>query len=240
MRKEVTKEGTTRYRIKFSDGKTGSYSDSRHGKYAKKLAEIAEKDNIKYGNYFQKEDNYVKIFIYMTKLDTYKEGYLDLDDWENYKTIYLSVHETKNNEYLSFERGNSRDKKERFNIHQLIMGSKGIDHINGNGLDNRKSNLRDITQKQNSTNLHVSKGCVPIIGISYSENLNYFKASWNDASGKQQGKYFYITSKLTAKQALIEACKYRNKITSSLDHYVNELINIDNIDFDKIIKELNL
>lgn len=39
-------------------------------------------------------------------------------------------------------------------FHRLIMsaGSKQIDHINGNRLDNRRSNLRVCTNKQNSHN----------------------------------------------------------------------------------------
>jgi hypothetical protein len=34
-------------------------------------------------------------------------------------------------------------------LHQLIMGSKGIDHINGDGLDNRRGNLRRVTHGEN-------------------------------------------------------------------------------------------
>lgn len=37
-------------------------------------------------------------------------------------------------------------------MHCQILGVKGIDHANGDGLDNRRSNLRPATQGQNTAN----------------------------------------------------------------------------------------
>jgi hypothetical protein len=38
-------------------------------------------------------------------------------------------------------------------MHQLLMPGLKIDHRNGDGLDNRRSNLREATRKQNQGNL---------------------------------------------------------------------------------------
>lgn len=40
-------------------------------------------------------------------------------------------------------------KTKTIKMHNIILGFKGIDHINGNGLDNRRNNLRPATKSQN-------------------------------------------------------------------------------------------
>jgi hypothetical protein len=57
-------------------------------------------------------------------------------------------------------------------MHRYIMGAKKgeiVDHINGSGLDNRRSNLRLVTAGQNRYNSRPEKtrvGC-PYKGVSY-------------------------------------------------------------------------
>lgn len=63
-------------------------------------------------------------------------------------------------------------------LHQLIMGfpNSPIDHINHNGLDNRISNLRICTGRENQQNASLRIGCSSIYkGVNWDKNTRKFK-----------------------------------------------------------------
>ena len=75
-------------------------------------------------------------------------------------------------------------------MHQLIMGCIGIDHINGNGLDNRRSNLRIATCSQNNYNRTKSSGTSSRFrGVYFDRD----KSKWA-AQIKKYGKVTYLGS----------------------------------------------
>lgn len=80
-----------------------------------------------------------------------------------------------------------------YSLHRLILLSpdfpapgKTVDHIDGNGLNNQKSNLRIVTHRQNMQNLHIKT------------TSKYPGVSWHNASKKWQaaimieGKQFHL------------------------------------------------
>lgn len=74
--------------------------------------------------------------------------YLDEEDKHYLEERSFSIHKLKNTQYLYNSNKNIR-------LHRLIMNcpnGKQIDHINGNGLDNRKENLRICSQSENHQN----------------------------------------------------------------------------------------
>lgn len=82
----------------------------------------------------------------------------------------------------TFRRRKEEDNKLRsILIHTMILGhQKGlvIDHIDGNRLDNRKSNLRICTVQQNSCNRKIGKQSKSkFLGVTYHKRDNRFQAT---------------------------------------------------------------
>lgn len=56
--------------------------------------------------------------------------------------------------------------------------ANNIDHINGDGLDNRIANLRDVTQSQNCANAQISRNnAVGLKGVHWNKRRNRFTAT---------------------------------------------------------------
>lgn len=63
-------------------------------------------------------------------------------------------------------------------MHNLVMGGKWVDHINGNGLDNRRSNLRFATRKDNARNRGGNKSSsTQFKGVSYYAKQDVYYVS---------------------------------------------------------------
>jgi hypothetical protein len=67
-------------------------------------------------------------------------------------------------------------KRSSQTLHQFITGYALTDHINGNGLDNRRSNLREATISQNGHNRRRDR----------DSSSGYKGVSWHARSGKWQ------------------------------------------------------
>ena len=98
----------------------------------------------------------------------------DLDDYEKLKEYKLYIRNHNGKLYGIISIGSKK-----YFVHRFILGlhvekfsiDKEIDHINGNSLDNRKSNLRICSRAENMKNIRKTN---KIIGISYSKRDNKF------------------------------------------------------------------
>lgn len=77
--------------------------------------------------------------------------------------------------------GRENKKSTLIFMHRFIMGTYGrnilIDHIDHDGLNNQRSNLRECTQSQNLSNRRNGFGTSTYIGVCLHKKTGLFKAS---------------------------------------------------------------
>lgn len=89
-------------------------------------------------------------------------------------------------------------------MHRFIMG-KLSDHRNGDGLDNRRSNLRPCTLHQNAMNQTIVRGRYPYKGVHFNRRDACFQAK----IGFQRKQHFlgYFDNPITAAIAYDKAAR---------------------------------
>ena len=85
----------------------------------------------------------------------------------------------------------------------LVKGEQ-VDHINGNKLDNRRCNLRVVTNQQNHQNLH---HCGATRGASWVERLGKFRAYC-----RYGGKQIHLGMHLTVEGAAATSAAKRKEL----------------------------
>jgi len=107
-----------------------------------------------------------------------KEDYPNLigKSWRAESMHGKDNHYAVTTKYLGKINGKKRQTTQR--MHRLIMEPSKevqIDHINHNGLDNRKENIRIVTCRQNNQN-KINKGSSKYPGVSWEKSRQKWKA----------------------------------------------------------------
>jgi hypothetical protein len=106
---------------------------------------------------------------------------VDDDDFEELSKHRWYLYKGRNTHYACrshYERDNTR----HIRMHREIAKAQPldeVDHINGNGLDNRKCNLRLCSRSQNSWNMVSTRGTSKYKGVSYKKKTKKWKAQIN-------------------------------------------------------------
>lgn len=80
---------------------------------------------------------------------------------------------------------------QRILLHNVIMGQKAVDHVNGDKLDNRRSNLRKGPQYLNMGNIGLSShNTSGYKGVSWNKKKNKWEANIQDNRKKRFLGYF--------------------------------------------------
>ena len=96
-------------------------------------------------------DDYAEILFYDHDLNTVGSAIIDIEDVERCRPHkWMITEKMSNTQYVK-----SIIDGVNTGLHRFVLnyhGDKPVDHINRNGLDNRKQNLRVVSYSENSTN----------------------------------------------------------------------------------------
>jgi len=130
------------------------------------------------------------------------QGKVALIDDEDWPLVSQHTWHAAKSSDLWYARTTKRKTRMRVFMHRLIMNPPrglDVDHINGDGLDNRKQNLRQATDSQNQQNRHrLSTNTSGYRGVTFHKKLNKWQAGI-----KKFGHSYYLGLHPTAESAAL-------------------------------------
>lgn len=132
----------------------------------------------------------------------------DDDDLDLVQSYQWHLHKSAHTNYArGYRKGEPRGGQKLVYMHRLIMLSAvgatsiwglGTDHINGNGMDNRRGNLRLCNQSQNNANRHVPQTKTsPYKGVHFDAATGRYRAEIT-----KDGKRYRLGRFPTAEEAV--------------------------------------
>lgn len=193
----------TRIILEYSDKTRASFSRKRYDPLLEKVVSLSGELDKKLFNYIEIKNDILKIFYWEQKSKTIVCFLTDLEFLEEIKNKYWVTNvngyaytrtQIEDNQHLYLHwlvTDFSREKREKTGL--------VIDHINHDILDNRKENLRIVTNRENTTN---QKNQLDM-GVNPTKDGGW-RARWS-FNGENFQKYF---TELNAKE---RAIKYRRQ-----------------------------
>lgn len=119
----------------------------------------------------------IELNMYLVPLSQDKFAIVDTDGWEkvkNFKWYYCQGYATRQ------AKGCKRDNRYFIRMHRFLTEvpyGMDVDHINGDKIDNRMSNLRICTRSENLMNSKKRNGCrSKYKGVGFSKVSNKWRA----------------------------------------------------------------
>lgn len=138
-----------------------------------------------------------------------EEFYFDLEDYDKIKDYTWFI----NSGYVRTKRDGRVIK-----LHKLLCEREEIDHFNRNKLDNRKSNLRPITHKQNMLNRSIAvNNTSGVTGVSFNKSHNKWYAGISENGNRHNLGYFdnfddAVAARKAAEEKYFGGYNYNNNV----------------------------
>lgn len=131
---------------------------------------LAQSEQVLLRSFFM--DDVIKIYV--------GHGQYALVNYSDYNLVcgyWWRINGSNNTKYAVTHSTHDKKTRKTISMHRLIMGPDSdlcVDHINRNGLDNRRENLRLVTKQQNSFNAKQNNSRFK--GVSYRKDTNKYRA----------------------------------------------------------------
>lgn len=99
----------------------------------------------------------MRVLTLKSKTYGIKECVIDEEDYDKIKNHFWCIVPNRQTFYAMTRVKVTHGKYRTVRMHQMIIDGKPIDHKDGNGLNNQKSNLRSATPQQNNFNVPLTK-----------------------------------------------------------------------------------
>jgi hypothetical protein len=175
--------------------------------------------------YISECGKYANIILYNNKSEPADETIVDIEDLD--KCLSYRIHRKISNRDDGVELKYSIAKVDGKNIrlHHLIMGDRNYDHINNNGLDNRKENLRPITVSKNGMNKRKqsnnSTGVVGVISIKHNNQSPWMPQIKLNGKMKRLGTEYSFDE--AVKKRLVNEAVYFKEYSNNYNPQTNTL-----------------
>ena len=173
-------------------------------------------------NKFKHNGNGTTTIIIESRKYGTKKVTIDTEDWGRVGRYKWSINKNDSNKHknvfyaVSTSNLAIKELKRGVRLHRLITSCPEdmvVDHISGNTLNNKKSNLRIVTEMENKHNRAKPRdGKNKYVGVI--KNLK--SSTWIARIGDGRGKHRYIgsfkTEELAARARDLEVCRTRNVV----------------------------
>lgn len=125
---------------------------------------------------------------------------VDDEDYDYLNQWKWNAHRSNSRTFIARRTIWNGKKSREISMHRVIMKTPEglqVDHINHNGLDNRKCNLRNCAQSENAKN-RLAYGEVKYLGVTYKRTRQY---KYISARIYSKGKYIALGSYKTLEDA---------------------------------------
>ena len=128
---------------------------------------------------------------------------IDAADYELVRSHRWSVHVKRNTYYAETRIGGDKVR-----LHQLLSPPVEVDHIDGNGLNNRRTNLRPATDTQNSANRKKTTGKTSTFkGVNWQNHAQKWRAEIR-VGGKNFHLGYFLNEEDAAKAYNVAATEH--------------------------------